>query len=155
MVLAFKEKDGTVNMLVSGKVTQEPQLTAKENKVRFSVAYGKSKYMNCEARNDADAGYVAGCLEKGDHVTVLGVWEQWEYNDKTYETLRADFVIPQGAMLPGGQDDSRYVGDASIPAYIAPKSNGAAPTNTQTSVNSASRCLAEIEDDEDDGDLPF
>ena len=99
MILYSKEQDGTLNVLICGKVSREPELkeNQKGNKVRFSVAYGKSKYMDCEAWADSDAGAVSGCLEKGDTVIVLGAHRSWEYNGKTYSSLTVDGVFPMTA----------------------------------------------------------
>jgi single-stranded DNA-binding protein len=97
-----KEKDGTLNVLVTGRLPRDPELreTAKGNKLRFSVAYGKSKYMNCEAWADSGAGRMAGYLEKGDHVLVTGTHRSHEYNCKTYENVEADFITTMGSPAP-------------------------------------------------------
>ena len=88
-----------MNVLISGKVSREPEIkeTAKGDKVKFSVAYGKSKYMDCEAWSDSDIGRVAGLLDKGDVISVAGTHRSWEYNDKTYQSVIADmiFTLPQ------------------------------------------------------------
>lgn len=111
-IICFKEKeDGTVNVLVSGKVTQEPELksNSKGNKVRFSIAYGKKKYMNVEAWSDSDTGTVAGCLEKGDIVAVTGSYREWQYNDKQYSSVTADAIftmqLPLSAPVSAAPDD--------------------------------------------------
>ena len=96
-IIAFKEKDGTINMTITGNVSSDPELKDGDRggKVRFSVAYGKKKFQSVEAFADSAAGRLAGCLEKGDRVSVSGTWESWEYNDKKYDILRADFIQVQ------------------------------------------------------------
>lgn len=96
-IIAFKEKDGTVNMAVAGNVSRDPvlQTTDKGSKVKFSVGYGKGKFQNVEAKADTPQGRLAGCLEKGDRVLVFGKWETWTYQDKSYDTLYADFISAQ------------------------------------------------------------
>lgn len=100
-ILYSKEQDGTMNVLVSGKLPRDPQLKRgdKGDRVKFSVCYGKGKFMDCEAWADSDIGSVASCLEKGDSVSVMGTHRTWEYNDKTYATLSADMIVTM-AVLP-------------------------------------------------------
>lgn len=93
--LVFKEKDGAINMIVTGQLTREPELNRKGDTVKFSVAYGKKKYRNVQAWADSHAGRLAGCLEKGDHVLAAGVWEQWDYDGKSYDALKADYLAVQ------------------------------------------------------------
>ena len=137
-ILCFKEKDGTVNMLVTGKVTREPELKEgnRGNKIKFSVAYGKKKYMNIETWEDSDAAAVAQCLEKGDTVSVSGYWSQWEHNEKTYSSLTADYI---GIMMPPH--------DVAVPVS-APKAE-----NSQY----AAGHFADLpnDDTDDETDLPF
>lgn len=101
-ILYSKEQDGTLNVLLTGKVTRDPEIreTAKGNKIRFSVAYGKSKFMNVEAWADSGAGNVAGCLEKGDAVLVTGSHRSHEYNGKTYTNVEADFITTPPGIAP-------------------------------------------------------
>jgi hypothetical protein len=110
-ILYSKEQDGTMNVLVSGKLPRDPQLKRgdKGDRVKFSVCYGKGKFMDCEAWADSDIGGVASCLEKGDSVTVTGTHRTWEYNDKTYATLTADMICTIGAFSPTAQDDATAV----------------------------------------------
>lgn len=131
-ILCFKEKDGTVNVLLSGKVSREPEIKSsqKGDKVRFSLAYGKSKFMNVEAWADSDMGRVAGVLEKGDSVCVMGEHRAWTHEDKQYQCVTADMILT-GAVIPSAP--------ASAPAPSAD------PTS-QTK-------MTEIT--EDDAQLPF
>lgn len=95
-ILAFKEQDGTLNVIVTGGVVRDAEIKSGNNgsRVKFSVCYGKKKYMDCEAWADNDVGAVAGCLEKGDIVIAAGTHRTWEYNGKQYSTLSVDFVNP-------------------------------------------------------------
>lgn len=136
-----KEKDGTINVIVCGKVSREPQVKSgsKGNRIQFSVAYGKQKYMDCEAWEDSTAGDMAGCLEKGDVVLVSGTHRSWEYNGKEYQCVTVDFLIPMS--MPDVQ--------AVAPAP-APEAKPA------TSGNYKSGKFSDLDDDsEDDDDLPF
>jgi len=131
-IIVFKEKeDGRINMLLSGPVTQEPQLSQKQDKVRFSMSYGKKKYMSCEVFTDSPLSTIAGCLEKGDYVTVMGTWREWEYNDKKYSNVTVDGLI--APQMP------------SVAPKEPPKANASSdipPGFTE-------------ESEEDDGQLPF
>ena len=101
-IFAHKEKDGTLNALVTGKVTREPEIreNSRGTVVKFSVAYGKKKYMTVESWEDSDVGAVAACIEKGDIVAVAGTYTSWEYNGKQYSRLTADMILPmQGAAV--------------------------------------------------------
>lgn len=93
-----KAKDGVLHVAVCGKLTRDPELkeTAKGNKVKFSVCYGKQQYMDCDAWEDSDSGQIAGRLEKGDTVLALGIHRTWTYNDKVYQSLSVDGIIPVG-----------------------------------------------------------
>ena len=95
-IIYSKEQDGTLNVLVGGKLPRDPELKRgnKGDRVKFSVCYGKGKFMDCEAWADSDIGAAASCLEKGDSVFVMGTHRTWEYNDKTYATLTADMIVP-------------------------------------------------------------
>lgn len=107
-ILCFKEKDGTLNMRVVGTLTRDPELkqNSKGDKVSFSVAYGQKKYLRCEFWANSTAGRLAGCLEKGDHVSVDGIYQEWKYNDKTYSVVRGELLTVQmdaPAAEPEGQ----------------------------------------------------
>ena len=97
-----KEKDGTMNVLVFGKVSREPELKVgqKANRVKFSVYYGQKKYMECEAWEDSDSGAMAKLLEKDDPIMCAGTYRTWEYNDKTYSSLSVDFLNTMYAPPP-------------------------------------------------------
>ena len=98
MVIYSSENDGTLNAILSGKVTREPEIrqTTRSSIVKFSVSYGKSKFMDCEAWADSAAGQIAGHLEKGDTVLVTGVHRSHEYNGKIYQTVMADAILVSG-----------------------------------------------------------
>lgn len=125
-IFRTKEADGTVNALVFGKVTRDPTLNPKGDRIRFGVAYGKGKFMDIQAFADSPAGQLAGYLEKGDHVCVAGLWESWQREDKTYSAVRADWLSVQQTAAGGGPADSAPGGDAEF-----------------------------VEEDVDDDDLPF
>ncbi len=116
-IFSTKEKDGTLNVLLTGKLPRDPELreTAKGNKVRFSVAYGKSKYMNVEVWADSGAGRMAGYLEKGDYVLVTGPHRSHEYNGKTYENVEADFITTMATPTPTAASTSPSVEQAQSP----------------------------------------
>lgn len=128
-----KEKDGTLNVLVCGKLTRDPELkeNAKGNKIRFSVAYGKSKYIDCDVWADSHAGQIAGCLEKGDIIGAAGTHRTWEYNDKTYSILTVDAIFPMAAPLAPAVSETQDVSDVSTTTY------------------------QELSEDDDEGELPF
>lgn len=142
-ILVFKEKDGTINTVVTGKVTREPEVksSAKGDKVKFSVAYGKKKYMQVEAWSDSDVGNIASCLEKGDIVCASGEYKEWEYNNKVYSAITADAIFSM--QMP-------------VAAAVAPS---AAPSQTAKSEKTqyVSGKFEDIEYDDSDGDddLPF
>lgn len=94
-IIYSKEQDGTLNVLLSGKVTREPDLreNAKGNRIKFAISYGKSKFMDVETREDGDVGETASRLEKGDVITVIGTHRSWEYNGKNYQSVSADMII--------------------------------------------------------------
>jgi single-stranded DNA-binding protein len=108
-IIYSKEQDGTLNVLMTGKITRDPELkvTNKGNKTKFSVAYGKKKYMDCEVWSDSPAGELAGCLEKGDTVLLTGSHRSWEYNDKTYHSVDVDAIFPMTAPAPTPLDGSK------------------------------------------------
>ncbi len=101
-IFAYKEKDGTMNVLCAGKVTRDPEIKQTNNgsRVKFSISYGKKKFMECEAWGDSDVGSVAGCLEKGDNIAVTGTHRSWEYNGKQYASLTVDMIFTLAAPLP-------------------------------------------------------
>jgi single-stranded DNA-binding protein len=95
-IIYSKENDGTLNVMCAGKVVRDPELKEgnRGNFVKFSVNYGKSKFMDCEAWADSDVGSVAGCLEKGDTIAVMGTHRTWKSNSgREYKTLTADMIF--------------------------------------------------------------
>lgn len=95
-IIYSKENDGTLNVMCAGKVVRDPELKEgnRGNFVKFSVNYGKSKFMDCEAWADSDVGSVAGCLEKGDTIAVMGTHRTWTSNSgREYKTLTADMIF--------------------------------------------------------------
>ena len=100
-IIASRTQDGTLNVLCAGNVVRDPEIKHTKNgdRVKFSVCYAKGKFMDCEAWADSDAGAVAGCLEKGDVIGVMGTHRTWEYNEKTYSTLSVDMVFTMAAPL--------------------------------------------------------
>ena len=110
-IIYSREQDKTLNVFVCGKVVRDPEIKQGNNgsgsRVKFSVCYGKKKFMDCEAWADSDVGAVAGCLEKGDLIGVIGTHRTWEYQDRQYSTLSADGIftmsVPENYV---GQSDS-------------------------------------------------
>jgi len=101
-IIYSREQDGTLNVLCSGRVTRDPELKQSNNgsRVKFSISYGKKKFMDCEAWGDSDVGSVAGCLEKGDSIAVMGTHRSWEYNGKQYSSLTADMIFTLASPMP-------------------------------------------------------
>lgn len=93
-VIYSKEQDGTLNVMVGGRVTRDTEYkeTARGGKYRFSVQYGKGKFMDCEAWEDSPVGQTAGRLERNDVVAVMGTLRSREYNGKTYQNVEADMI---------------------------------------------------------------
>jgi single-stranded DNA-binding protein len=133
-IIYSKEQDGTLNVLVCGKVVRDPEVKQGNNgsgsRVKFSVCYGKKKYMDCEAWADSDIGAVADCLEKGDVIGVMGTHRTWEYQERQYSTLTADMIFTLSEL------------------------EGYEPTASSTAPKSESdSAFSEIDDS--DGELPF
>lgn len=101
-IIYSKTQDGTINVLLAGKVTRDSEVkkTGDISRVKFPVCYDKKQYMDCEAFADSDVGAVAGCLEKGDTVAVMGKYRTWEYNGKTYKSVTADFIFTLAVPQP-------------------------------------------------------
>lgn len=133
-IIYSKEQDGTMNVLISGRVSREPQAVSNDRggKVKFSVNYGKSKYMDCEVWSDREDVYDVACrLEKGDSLAVMGQHRAWVYNDKNYQAVTADAIFTLNVPL--------------VPVANAPASaNAPAP--------SGNSFYEELDDDEE---LPF
>ena len=119
-IIYSKEQDGTLNVLLTGKLARDPELktTSKGNKTKFSVAYGKKKYMDCEVWTDSPAGELAGCLEKGDTVLLTGSHRSWEYNEKTYHSVDVDAIFPMVAPLRQCQSYDTSVGTSAVEAQF-------------------------------------
>lgn len=98
-IIYSKEQDGTLNVLVSGKVTRDAEVKQNNygSKIRFTIAYGKKKYMDVEAWADNGVGALASRLEQGDIVSAAGTMRSWEYNGKTYTSVDADMIITLNA----------------------------------------------------------
>ena len=127
-----KKQDGTMDVMVTGSVSQEAQLASNGKTVRFSVCYGKKKYMNCAVWANGPLADLVGRLEKHDVVMVSGEYQKWEYNGKNYSNVTADYVGIAGA------------GSVATPAM---------PNSTSTPPNDDGGEFAELDDS--DGDLPF
>ena len=113
-ILQTREKDGTVNIQIAGKVSQDPRYNQKGDRINFSVMYGKNKFMNCQAYADTPAGFFIGFLEKGDHVLLTGIYEEWEREGKKYSALKVDFATVQPApqndtVIPDSQEHSAAI----------------------------------------------
>lgn len=99
--------DGSQYMICTGSVSRDPRIGAipKNNlpKAEFGMAYDSKMFMNVLAMGDRAATRLAACLEKGDDVLAVGTWRQRQYTTKegekkTWSELRADHVIPLGAL---------------------------------------------------------
>ena len=136
-IIFSKNNDGVLNVAICGKLTKDPELkeSNKGNKIKFSINYAKSKYMDCDAWADSGAGEVAAMLEKGDHVFVMGIHRSWNYNEKTYQSVTVDGIWPMGIM----------------PVAAAPQTSGSAAQPDEMGDKKADGW----EELEDEGDLPF
>ena len=139
-IFSTKTEDGTLNVLIFGKVTRDPERkeTQRGSKWRWSVNYAKSKYMDCEAWSDSPAGEIAGMLEHGDLVSVAGTHRSHEYNGKTYQNIEVDFVGVSIGMAQALNTALGTGGENAAPAGDAPK-----------------LAVKMEEITEDDGQLPF
>ena len=128
-IIASKEKDGTTNVLCAGKVSRDPELKSGNNgtRVKFSVNYGKSKFMDCEAWSDNDVGAVAACLEKGDCIAVMGTYRTWEYNEKEYAALTADMIFTLAVPPQPPQSDAENAQASSPFNELAEDTDGELP----------------------------
>lgn len=105
-----KEKDGTLNVHVSGYVTKDPKVTDKV--VLFSVCYGKQKYMDCKAWGNETAGKIAACLERHDAVSVDGVYEEFEGRDgQLRKQISVDGIFPM--IVPAAAPERDQPKDAA------------------------------------------
>ena len=132
-----KEKDGTINLAVSGYLTKEPKTFEKDGRITmalFSVCYGKSKYMDIKVPGFREELLnLALCLEAKDNVEVKGVFESYTGKDGTqHSQIFADWIAVLQAPPAAEEREQRHsAAENSAPA------------------------LREIQEEEDDGDLPF
>lgn len=108
-IVAYKEKDGTINLQLTGTVSRDPEYKETKSgktKVRFSIAYGKKKYMNCEVWEDRAASDIAARLEKGDTILVAGTHSSWERDGKQYEVLDLELILPMSLPVAAPAPDS-------------------------------------------------
>lgn len=95
--------DGSRPMHLWGKLSREVKVgeTAKgEPKVQFGVCYSRGEFMNILAVGNDETTRVACALEKGDVVSIDGVWSQRKYRtrdgeEKIWSELRADTISSQ------------------------------------------------------------
>ena len=99
--------DGSQYMICTGSVSRDAKVgeIPKNHipKVEFGMGYDSKQFMNVCAVGDNAATKIAACLEKGDAVAVVGMWRQRPYTtrdgeEKVWSELRADHVIPLGAL---------------------------------------------------------
>ena len=113
-IIYSKTQDGTLNVLLSGNVVRDAELkqTGNTTRVKFTVAYGKKLFMDCEAFADNDVGAVASCLEKGDTIAVMGTHRTWEYNGKTYQSVSADMIFTMAVPMDAATEPDRQSTDS-------------------------------------------
>lgn len=98
--------DGSRPMHLWGKLSREVKIgeTAKgEPKVQFGVCYSRGEFMNILAVGNDETTRVACALEKGDVVSIDGVWSQRKYRtrdgeEKIWSELRADTISSQSLL---------------------------------------------------------
>lgn len=98
--------DGSRPMHLWGKLSREVKVgeTAKgEPKVQFGVCYSRGEFMNILAVGNDETTRVACALEKGDVVSIDGVWSQRKYRtrdgeEKIWSELRADTISSQSLL---------------------------------------------------------
>lgn len=99
-------EDGSRPMHLWGKLSREPKVekTAKgELKVQFGVRYKRGNFMNVLVVGNDEMTRVACALEKGDVVSIDGVWSQRKYRtqegeEKVWSELRADTIFSQSLL---------------------------------------------------------
>lgn len=99
-------EDGSRPMHLWGKLSREVKVgeTAKgEPKVQFGVCYSRGEFMNILAVGNDETTRVACALEKGDVVSIDGVWSQRKYRtrdgeEKVWSELRADTIFSQSLL---------------------------------------------------------
>ena len=128
-----KEKDGTVNMRVCGYATKDPRSFDKIT--LFSVCYGKNKYMDVKVwASNKELNALATCIERHDTVDVSGIYETYVNKDgKEFGQIVADFIS--------------VLQEPPVPDYVEPP--------VSESGNAENGGFKEIEEEEDDGELPF
>lgn len=98
--------DGSRPMHIWGKLSREVKVgeTSKgEPKVQFGVCYSRGEFMNILAVGNDETTRVACALEKGDVVSIDGVWSQRKYRtrdgeEKIWSELRADTISSQSLL---------------------------------------------------------
>ena len=98
--------DGSRPMHLWGKLSREVKVgeTSKgEPKVQFGVCYSRGEFMNILAVGNDETTRVACALEKGDVVSIDGVWSQRKYRtrdgeEKIWSELRADTISSQSLL---------------------------------------------------------
>ncbi len=103
IMVGKEEKDKTRSMHLWGKLSREPKVgkTAKgEPKVQFGVCYKRGNFMNVLVVGNDEMTRVACALEKGDVVSIDGVWSMRKYptrdgEEKVWSELRADMISSQ------------------------------------------------------------
>ena len=126
-----KERDGTLNVRVTGYVTKAPKVTEKI--ILFSVCYGRKKYIDCKAWKRHLPGELASLLERHDYVSVEGVFETYTGSDGTArDQIVVDGIFPM-----------------SFPSVAAE----ASPTDLPPSTTTYQQLSSEMDDY--GGDLPF
>ena len=99
-------EDGSRPMHLWGELSREPKVgeTKKgEPKVQFGVCYSRGEFMNILAVGNDETTRVACALEKGDVVSIDGVWSQRKYRtqegeEKVWSELRADTIFSQSLL---------------------------------------------------------
>lgn len=154
--------DGSQYMICTGSVSRDAKVgeIPKNHipKVEFGVGYDSKQFMNVCAVGDNAATKLAACLEKGDAVAVVGTWRQRPYTtrdgeEKVWSELRADHVIPLGALetllqVPVGI----FLKLADLLPKLEKLCAGEAPigqsSGTQSAAQQSAGALHEMEDDE-------
>ncbi len=106
-IIYSKEQDGTLNVAVSGYITNDAKVYEKV--VLFSVCYNRKakKYMDCKAWSDSIAGKIAACLEKHDEVTAFGTYEKYVGKDgKERDQIIIDGLIPM--LVPQAEPETPH-----------------------------------------------
>ena len=117
-IIYSRTQDGTLNVMLSGKVVRDAEIkqTGNISRVKFTVAYGKKQYMDCETYADSDVGAIASCLEKNDTILVMGVHNTWQYKEKNYQSVAADFIGTMAVPMVAApqQREESYEGDSNF-----------------------------------------